>query len=244
MRLEIKELEVADYELLENIKAAFYRLWKLRSAIFVMTLMGLLASFIFIDYIGVRTNYVASSSIFSAAYGSVSESSSGVPIMNTYSSLLDSTRVCEKAAAQLNNASYSAAVLKEMVEDNKIYIDGANTNSKYYGYKIYMVAIAENPSDAIKIANAMADAFVMEINDIAGGGTVQVMDEAKECEETKNLSVILVAIIFSGIAFVLSMLIVFIKEFFSEKVYTIPQCEQNEDLILGLIPNDKAKEII
>ena len=69
MRLEVKELELADYDLLENIKAAFYRLWKLKSAVFVLTLIGLLTSFVFIGLIGVKTKYVATTSIFSAAYG-------------------------------------------------------------------------------------------------------------------------------------------------------------------------------
>ena len=244
MNLEVKELELADYDLLENIKAAFYRLWKLKSAVLVMTLIGLVASFIFISYIGVRTNYEATSTIFSAAYGSLSDSSGGVSVMNTYSSLLDSDRVCEKAAAELNNAAYSAEVLKLMVQEEDIHISGASTNSKYYAYKIELVAIADNPADAVKIANAMADAFVMEINDIAGGGTLQVLDQAKGVVESKSISVLLVALIFSGITFVLASVLIFIKEFLSEKVYTIAQCEQNNDLILGLIPNVKEKGII
>jgi capsular polysaccharide biosynthesis protein len=244
MRLDIKELEIADYNLLENLKAAFYRLWKLKSAVFVLTLIGLLTSFVFIGFIGVKTNYVATTSIFSAAYGSLSDSSGGVSFMNTYSSLLNSTRVCDKAAAQLNDSSYSSDALKEMVEEEKIYIKGASTNSKNYQYKIYLVAVEDNPSDAIKIANAMADAFVTEINDLAGGGTLQVMDVASDCEETKNINEIIVAIIFSGLTFILSTFLIFVKEFFSEKVYLVSQCEQDEDLILGLIPNGKSKEIV
>lgn len=244
MRLDVKELELADYDLLENLKAAFYRLWKLKSAVFVLTIIGLLTSFVFIGFIGLKTNYVATTSIFSAAYGSLSESSGGVSFMNTYSSLLNSNRVCEKAAAQLNDSSYSVETLKEMVKDEDIYIEGASTNSRNFQYKLFLVAVADNPSDAIKIANAMADAFVTEINDLAGGGTLQVMDEAVDYEEKKNFSVILIVIIFSALTFVFSTLIIFAREFFSEKVYTIPQCEQDEDLILGLIPNGKAKEII
>ncbi len=244
MRLDIKELELADYDLLENLKAAFYRLWKLKSAVFILTLIGLLTSFVFIGFIGVKTNHVATASIFSAAYGSLTDSSGGVSFMNTYSSLLNSTRVCEKAAAQLNDSSYSVDTLKEMVEEEEIYIEGASTNSKNYQYKIYMVAVADNPSDAIKIANAMAEAFVTEINDLAGGGTLQIMDEAVDCEEKKNISEVLIAIIFSGLTFVFSTLIIFAKEFFSEKVYLVSQCEQDEDLILGLIPNGKTKEIV
>ncbi len=244
MRLDIKELEMADTDLLENINAAFYRVWKLKSVVFMMTIIGLLTSFIFLGLIGVKTNYTATSSIFSAAYGSLSDSSDGVSVMNTYSSLLTSTRVCESAAAQLNDSSFSADVLKEMAEDEKIYISGANTNSRDYGYKINLVTIAEDPSDAINIANAMADAFVLEINDLAGGGTLQVMDEARDCEESKSISILMVVALFTGISFVLAIMIIFTKEFFSEKVYTIPQCEQNEDLILGLIPDGRAKEMI
>ncbi len=243
MRLDVKELELADYDLLENIKAAFYRLWKLKSAIILMTLMGLVASFIFLDYVGVKTNYEATSTVFSAAYGSVSDSTTGVTVMNTYSSLLDSNRVCEKAAAELNNSAYTADVLKNMVENESIYISGASTNKNYYGYRIDLVAIAENPADAIDIANAMANAFVAEINDMVGGGTLQVMDEASDVSESKSISVILVALVFCFITFVLSVLIIFAKEFFSELVYTIPQCEQDEDLILGLIPNGKEKDM-
>ena len=153
--------------------------------------------------------------------------------MNTYSSLLNSTRVCDKAAAQLNDSSYSSDALKEMVEEEKIYIKGASTNSKNYQYKIFLVAVDDNPSDAIKIANAMADAFVTEI-----------MDVASDCEETKNINEIIVAIIFSGLTFVFSTFLIFVKEFFSEKVYLVSQCEQDEDLILGLIPNGKSKEIV
>ena len=244
MRLEVKELELADYDLLENIKAAFYRLWKLKSAVFVMTLIGLTLSFIFVSFVGVRTNYKSVSTIFSAAYGSISESNVGVSAMNTYSNLLNSNRVCEKAAAELNNALYTADVLKTMVEEGEIYISGASANSKYFGYKIDLVAIAGDPKDAVNIANAMANAFVVEINDIVGGGTLQVLDEAREVEESKSISVVLIALIFSGVTFVFASLLVFAKEFFSEKVYTIPQCEQNNDLILGLIPNVKEKGII
>ena len=70
------------------------------------------------------------------------------------------------------------------------------------------------------------------------------MDEAVDAKEKKNISEIVIAIIFSGLTFVFSTLFIFAKEFFTEKVYTIPQCEQDEDLILGLIPNSKTKEII
>ena len=73
---------------------------------------------------------------------------------------------------------------------------------------------------------------------------LQVLDQAKGVVESKSVSVLLVALIFSGITFVLASVLIFIKEFLSEKVYTIAQCEQNNDLILGLIPNVKEKGII
>ena len=43
MKMNIEELETADYDILENIKVAFYRLWKMKIVVLLMTLIGFLA---------------------------------------------------------------------------------------------------------------------------------------------------------------------------------------------------------
>lgn len=236
MKMDIRELETADYDILENVKTAFYRLWKQKIIVVLMTLIGFLASFVFIGLIGVSTYYNASASIYSAVYGSYEDSSEGVRVMNTYASLLGSTRVCERAAANLGDASISADMLRSMVASRNIYLSGASSDSKSYGYKLTLVTTANSPEHVVDIANAMAKAFSDEINDLLGTSTLQVLDEAVTISSTKSINVLLIIVLFGALAFVGTAALIFVKEFFSTRVYSVAQCEPDKELILGMIP--------
>lgn len=239
MNMDIRELETADYDILENIKAASYRLWKQKIIVVLMTIVGVLASFIFIGIVGVQTNYIARASIYSAVYGSYEDSADGVAVMNTYASVLGSQRVCERAAASLQEHNISPAALKSMVNSGRIYLSGASTDSRSYGYQLTLVVSTSSYETVIDVTNAMAKAFTDEINDLLGSSTLQVLDEALGYSSSKTISVPLCVLLFAAVAFILTAVVIFIKEFFSAKVYTVSQCEQNKDLILGLIPYDR-----
>lgn len=239
MNVEIRELEIADYDILENIKTALYRLWKFKMVVILMTLVGLLASVIFIALVGVSTNYRSSATIYSMVYGSAADSTDGVKVMNTYADLLGSTTVCERAAANLQNSHITAYDLRQMVSAGKIYISGASRDSKSYGYKLTLVTVSESPDYVIEISNAMAKAFVDEINDLLGSNAVQVVDNAMGVYSSKSFSVPLCIALFGIAAFVLTCAAIFVKEFFSTKVYSVAQCELRKEMVLGMIPYQK-----
>ena len=48
MKMNIEELETADYDILENIKVAFYRLWKMKIVVLLMTLIVFLAFLVYV----------------------------------------------------------------------------------------------------------------------------------------------------------------------------------------------------
>ena len=114
MNIDINELETADYDILENVKVAFYRLWKMRYVVVLWTLIALLISFMYVLISGVETKYRSSATIFSAVYGSYQDSTNGVTMMNTYAGLLNSSRVCERAVVNLNknNGSFRLICFK------------------------------------------------------------------------------------------------------------------------------------
>lgn len=236
MMIDINELETADYDILENVKAAFYRLWKMRYIVVLSTLVGFLVSFIYFFVVGVETNYRSSATIFSAVYGSYQDSSDGVTVMNTYSGLLNSSRVCERAVANLNNSKISAQMLKNMVNSGQIYMSGASTASKSYGYELTLVVTQDSPVYVVEIANAMAKAFTDEINDLLGTSSLQVLDEAQWYYSYDAYNYKVFILIFGLAGFLLSAGIIFIKEFFSVRVYIVSQCEMKKENILGLIP--------
>lgn len=239
--MDIKELETADYDILENIKAAFYRLWKLKMVVVLSTLIGLLTFFVYLSIVGNKTEYRSMAGIYSAMYGSYEDSAEGVRVMNNYASMLGTSRVCERAAETLGDSSLTAAELSNMVRSGEIYLAGASSNSRDFSYRLTLVVSTENMHRMVDVANAMAQAFADEINDFLGVSTVQVLEPATTIYSAKSINVTMFMILFAAAGFFLSAGLIFLKEFFSKKVYTIGQCEQKQEMILGMIPYSSKK---
>lgn len=236
MNMDIRELETADYDILENIKVALYRLWKAKGIVLVITLIGCLASFVYVGIVGIQTNYYAAAAIYSAVYGSYEESEDGVEVMNTYSDLLGSSRVCGRAADYLQEYGITSEQLRGMVNSGKIYLSGASRDSKSYSYKLTMVTISGSSENLVEITNAMARAFTDEINDLLGSSTLQVLDEATRATTMSSRGLTTYFVLFGAVAFILACGVIFVKEFFSSRVYSVAQCELDEEMVLGMIP--------
>ena len=239
MNTDVKEMEITDYNILRNIVSALYRTWKLKLIILFATAIGVLLSIAFITYRGNKFQYYSMASIYSAVYGSYSDTVGGVTIMNTYASILESSRVCERAAAEIDNSEITARYLLDLVKTGDVLLAGASSESKKYGYRLILQTKLDSPENVIEITNAMADAYVAEINDLLGADTLQVFEKAMVIYSAKANSNILTIALFAAGAFFLSAGIVFIKEFFSSKVYIVSQCESDKNLILGLVPYSK-----
>ena len=237
--MDIKELEAADYDLLENIKAAFHRLWRLKLVVVLSTLIGLLAFVAFLSVTDNRTLYQSAAGIYSAMYGSYEESADGVKVMNTYASMLGTSRVCERAAETLGDPRLTAADLSAMVRSGEIYLAGASSNSREFSYRLTLVVASESSDRIVDVANAMAQAFADEINDFLGVSTLQVLDPSTTFYASQTVNVKLYLVLFAAAGCFLSAAVIFIGAFFSPKVYTIGQCEKKQELILGMIPYSK-----
>ena len=89
------------------------------------------------------------------------------------------------------------------------------------------------------MANAVASAFVEEINNITGLNAVQVLDEANDSnlyryDSTSRKKVLAVIV---GISFALICAYIALLELFSGKVKSVEQCmEEDPDEIIGIIP--------
>ena len=237
--MDIKELEAEDYDLLENIKAAFHRLWKLKLVVVLSALVGLLAFFVFLSFTGNRTVYQAAAGIYSAMYGSYEDSAEGVRAMNTYASMLGTSSVCARAAETLGDPDITADDLANMVRRGEIYLSGASNNSKEFGYRLTLVTALENSNRIVDVTNAMAQAFSNELNDFLGVSTLRILDPATAYYASRSVNVKLYMALSGAAGFFLSAMVIFIQAFFSSKVYTIGQCEKNRNMILGMIPYSK-----
>lgn len=234
--MNLNEVQSTDYDILENIKVAFNRLWKAKVIVLLASVIGFLMTFVYIGIIGIHTTYYASASIYSAVYGSDEESLSGVALMNTYVSILGTPRVCDRAADSLRDYGIDSMTLMGMVRSGQIYMSGSSTSSKNYGYRLVLVSRMPSSDRITEITNAMAQAYATEINGLRGSSSLQVLDDARGYSIVKSLNPKKYMIVFTLAAFVLACVIIFMKEFFSSKVYSVAQCEQDKDKILGILP--------
>ena len=232
--MDIKELEQEDYDLLENIKAAFHRLWKLKLVVILSALVGLLAFFMFLSFTGNPTVYQSAAGLYSAMYGSYEDSAEGVRAMNTYASMLGTSSVCTRAAETLGDPNITAEDLANMVRRGQIYLSGASSNSSEFGYRLTLVTALESSNRIVDVTNAMAQAFSNELNDFLGVSTLRILDPATTYYASQSVNVKLLMVLFGAAGFFMSAAVIFIHGFFSSKVYTIGQCEKNRDLILGI----------
>lgn len=239
MNTDIKEMEITDYNILRNIVSALYRTWKMKWIIVFATAIGGLLAVAFVKYRGDKFSYYSTAAIYSAVYGSYSETASGITLMNTYASVLGTSRVCERAAAEIDDSRITANYLMNLVSSGSVALAGASSESKKYGYRLVIQTVLDYPDNVIAITNAMANAYVSEINDLLGADTLQVFERATTTNKYKASSNYLIVGIFAAIGLFLSTGIIFIKEFFSSKVYIVSQCEGDKSLILGLLPYTK-----
>ena len=239
MNTDIKEMEITDYNILRNIVSALYRTWKMKWIIVFATIIGGLLAIAFLKYKGDKYAYYSTAAIYSAVYGSYSETTSGVTLMNTYSSVLGTSRVCERAAAEIDDSRVTANYLMSLVASGAVTLGGTSRESKNYGYRLVMQTMLDDPENVVEITNAMADAYVSEINDLLGADNLQVFERATNVGMIKSGSNYLIVIILAAAGFFLSAGIIFVQEFFSSKVYIVSQCESDKSKILGLLPYSK-----
>ena len=128
-----------------------------------------------------------------------------------------------------------------MVKNGEIYLAGVSGNSREYSYRLTLMVETVNANRIIDVANAMAQAFADEINDFQGVSTLRILDPATSIYTSKTIDTTMYMVLFTAAGFFLSAAFIFIKEFFSSKVYTIGQCEARQELVLGLIPYSNKK---
>ena len=239
---EIRRIEAADFDLLETALVAIREVWKKKILVILLTIAGFLLSLIFISIKGNSVQFYSSATLFSAVYGSYSESNEGVAVMNRYADLIRSSRVCNRAAQALADYNITGADLQRMTATGMIRVGGASTASSSYGYKLTISTYSQSDDLILPITNAMASAFAEELNDLTGSSAIQVMDEATSYASFNTLNVKMWLLLFPAAAFVLTCGVIFVLAFFSPWVRSVAQCEQDDDLILGLLPYTKASK--
>lgn len=172
--------------------------------------------------------YTASTSVYSYSYGDVEESSLATSAMNSYADVVTSEKVCERAASLINGYSLNASQIASMI---------SVSSSSTVTMKISATYV--DGAEAVAVANAVAESFVIEMKNITGTDAVQLLDSASSAYQSYNglTNLWKKRILFFAIGFIFVAAIIFVKELFSNKVRLVEQMIIDEnDFVLGIIP--------
>lgn len=193
-------------------------------------LAGILFGLFLSENISDTYTYKAASSVCVSYTPVYQEQVSGSTILLNYAEVATSNRVCEYASSLLNN-EISADQIK-----NNISIS-INANSSI----MKITASSSIPSNAIKIANAAAMAYVEQITVITGNSAIQILDTAKNISVQSGNEKRNVLLAFPIAAVFLVCIWIAGKELFSGKIVSVYQCFDDENEVLTIIPYQKKK---
>ena len=147
--------------------------------------------------------------------------------LTLYSDINTSSKVCERAASLLQSSELNADVIKKMI------------SVKTYSLVLGIHATSSNADHAIQVANAVANAFIEEVNNITSNNVARLLDKATSVELTYNMQLehwkfrIIVTLAGIGIVCVWMM----VRVVFSKKVHSLSDIGLDGEIdVIGSIP--------
>ena len=215
-------------------------LWKSRYFVLLTAVLGaVLGVLAAVFVIPKDSEYTATANVYCISYGSYSESVSGTDVMRTYSGIIKSRRVAERAAALIADPNITARDVYDQISVDSLYFQGVTYIYENNTPIISMHAVNENEYYAVSVVNAVADAFVQEVNSLSDTEAVRVLDYAIDGDLAYNAmqTCILVVLLGAVIGFVLACIIILGKIIFTERVISVDDAGLYGQMkVIGIIP--------
>lgn len=186
--------------------------------------------------------YTASSSVYGMSAESYTYTQTGVKAMNDYVGVATSMKVCERAALLMGKNNLTGTEVMKATTVSTGQEKATSTATQNTSTIIKITCEYNDPVVAMEMAQAVAEAFVMEMENILGTDAVQVLDKPysykKAFDATQNQWMIRILTFLVGA--VIATGIVFLGEIFDTKASTIRECSLREEIpVFGVIPRFK-----
>lgn len=187
--------------------------------------------------------YEATSSVYGMSAESYSYTQVGVSAMNDYADIATSMKVCERAALLMGNAQVTGEDIRKATAVSAGKKNTSSTTAAQADSTILTIKCqSNNPVQAMEMSQAVAEAFIMEMENILGTDIVKLLDKPYSYEvafdATQNQWMIRIAAFLFGAVF--AAVIIVMGEIFDSKARTIRECTLGEELpIIGVIPMTK-----
>ena len=205
------------------------KLWRNKWVIVFVTLAGFFAGMAVTANREPVISCRATSSVC-VTYTTYQEQLRGSSAITSYSELVRSYLVCQRAAELIESTGLTPADIQKMVDN----IVSSNSNV------MYINATADEPLLAIMVANAVAQAFTEKISSVSGNNSLQVLDIAGSVQTiTSSSNTIIVAAVAAPL--LLSCAWIILKEIIKGKLRLISQCVEDPEELLCILPDAKQR---
>lgn len=197
-------------------------------------LFGILIALFVIDQ---KDEYQSTASIYSIVHGSFSDSADSLCAMFSYADIVKSYKVSERAEMLLGDSTIDKEDIYDMIS---VDFNSSGTTSSS---TIYIHALSTNESQAINVANAVAEAFVLEVANLTGQNDIQMLDKSQSAKVCYNASSTRITTIFLSafMGFFLACFLIVVREILSTKMNTPKDATLFGTLdIIGVIPDFKT----
>lgn len=219
-----EEMKLQDY-----IRISSIQIWKNKFLISAVTLLFLLMGILYASWQSFTNTYYAYATVYTTIGSTTQESATATTALTSYSDIIKSKKVCERAESIIGEYSVTASDIRSMISASY------NKTSTV----LTITAYSADPAEAMNVANAVADAFVTEIQAMTGNTMIQVLDKAEDVRMSSNgMAGMLKTIVMAGvIGLGMSILVTIAGVVFSNKIKSVEQClDEGEEEILGIIP--------
>ncbi len=149
--------------------------------------------------------------------------------LSIYSDIITSYKVCVQAADSLNIPNIDAKEIRKMLSVNDY------TRSLVLGIR----ATSSDGKLAIRVANAVSEAFVKEVNNIITNDSLRLLDEATlaEISYNKRVEQLKLRVIAALAGIVILCIWITLREMFTKKIYNLADMKLDGDIdVIGIIP--------
>lgn len=187
--------------------------------------------------------FTATSTVYAMSGDSYNDAKLGVSAMNEYSDIVTSMKVCERAALLMGNPNVNGeTIMKATSVDTG---EKEKTSSSIMAQTSTILKITCEYSDpvvAMEMAQAVSDAFTIEMENILGSDAVKPLDKPfnykVSYDATQNQWKTRIMMFAFGA--VVAAVIVVLGEIFNPNTCTIRECTLQDELpIIGVIPDYK-----
>ena len=158
------------------LQLCFFHVWKHKGMIMMITILSALIGILYVSFQPVTNTYITTVVLQDISFETDLTLTKEFGVFYRYADLVKCRKVCERAEAMVGDPELTASEIQDMI----LYeLNEANS--------IMTVTVqSDRPSTCVKVANAVAESFVLEMEQNQEANLIKIVDNAEKANAFRN----------------------------------------------------------